>query len=638
MAMIQVISGRGTVIQGKFIIGQPSFAPLPHAPKAIQPQMITMKPSPQILGTPQHRPPNMLQQQPAIVPARPQQFDASKKIGSPKLGQPPTIQRQATPMTAVLPRPAPPLLGQPNAIQRQSVQTANAQNIAHRQRQPAPHLGQPIHGPQITIQQQVAKPHLGQTINSGSVHPSRVPRGHIAVQQVRAGDAFLLPVNLSNFGGGGGQPLPHPVLQKMESFFKTSFADVRVHVGPQASSIGALAFTYGSNLYFAPGHYNPHSIQGQQLLGHELTHVVQQRAGRVRNPYSSGIAVINDQSMEAEADRMGLRVSSFQMNTEANFVTQMGRSPKNAGFPATTPPVIHQTIQRTTYRYISGAWISESSSSSDTDTHPDPATYCTTNGITAAEQDRYDRNSGKYFVWGTARDTVDKRAKKKKRPKDFGKYYKDRQTTPYGTFKPRTATETRNAGLQGPHIYSHIGKRAIFELAEQMGLDFDSILGSKLAPKPRQALKMMQDQLAALSVTPKPGALHLWYNRYKEAYKLAEAGGKGWKTQLVKVMEDHPLTAYRIGQVATPAEIAGKDERAAVALDDIDTLISSDRTLGIPSGLTTVDMGFAAESWSAGDLLRQDFVFNYGLMATGRPPSPSPYAEAPMSPPHSTDW
>ena len=54
-----------------------------------------------------------------------------------------------------------------------------------------------------------------------------------------------------------GQRLPEAVQQKMESFFNTSFADVRVHVGGEAASIGALAFTIGADLYFAPGQYNP---------------------------------------------------------------------------------------------------------------------------------------------------------------------------------------------------------------------------------------------------------------------------------------------------------------------------------------------------------------------------------------------
>ena len=58
---------------------------------------------------------------------------------------------------------------------------------------------------------------------------------------------------------------------------------MRVHVGPQAERIGAIAFTIGSDIYFAPGRYQPDTVYGRQLLGHELAHVVQQRAGRARN-------------------------------------------------------------------------------------------------------------------------------------------------------------------------------------------------------------------------------------------------------------------------------------------------------------------------------------------------------------------
>jgi len=114
-------------------------------------------------------------------------------------------------------------------------------------------------------------------------------------------DAF--PVNLRP--KSGGWPLPKDVQAKMEKALGASFADVRVHVGPDAASIGAIAFTWGSDIHFAPGQYNPHTPQGQFLLGHELTHVVQQRAGRVSNPFGSGVAVVQDHALEAEADRLG---------------------------------------------------------------------------------------------------------------------------------------------------------------------------------------------------------------------------------------------------------------------------------------------------------------------------------------------
>lgn len=98
----------------------------------------------------------------------------------------------------------------------------------------------------------------------------------------------------------------------MEAAFKTSFSDVRIHVGPHAASIGAAAFTHGTNIYISPAYYAPHAPQGQQILAHELAHVVQQKSGRVRNPFGSGVALVQDRVLENEADAMALRVSLRQ--------------------------------------------------------------------------------------------------------------------------------------------------------------------------------------------------------------------------------------------------------------------------------------------------------------------------------------
>jgi hypothetical protein len=109
----------------------------------------------------------------------------------------------------------------------------------------------------------------------------------------------------------GGMPLPKEALTKMESALGASFSDVRIHIGSEAASVGAIAFTWGSNIHFAPGHYNPGTPQGQELLGHELVHVLQQRAGRVTNPFGSGVAVVQDLALEAEADRLGRQASRW---------------------------------------------------------------------------------------------------------------------------------------------------------------------------------------------------------------------------------------------------------------------------------------------------------------------------------------
>ena len=118
-------------------------------------------------------------------------------------------------------------------------------------------------------------------------------------------EAFQVPLRPKT----GGQPIPDQVRAKMETAFGMDFSDVRVHVGQEASSIGAIAYTWGTNIHFAPGQYNPHTIQGQKLLGHELWHVVQQKSGRVNNPFGSGVAVVQDHALEAEADRMGVKAA-----------------------------------------------------------------------------------------------------------------------------------------------------------------------------------------------------------------------------------------------------------------------------------------------------------------------------------------
>ena len=82
--------------------------------------------------------------------------------------------------------------------------------------------------------------------------------------------------------GSGPRPLEGEDRQFFESRFKHSFADVRIHAGPQAqaSALGlhARAYTVGEDIAFAPGQYRPGTLEGRHLLAHELSHVTQQRA------------------------------------------------------------------------------------------------------------------------------------------------------------------------------------------------------------------------------------------------------------------------------------------------------------------------------------------------------------------------
>ncbi|WP_158860099.1 eCIS core domain-containing protein [Lunatibacter salilacus] len=80
----------------------------------------------------------------------------------------------------------------------------------------------------------------------------------------------------------GGQALSDEVRDFYEPRFGYDFSQVRVHTdtvaAKSAQSINALAYTNGNNVVFNNGQYAPDTESGKRLLGHELTHVVQQRA------------------------------------------------------------------------------------------------------------------------------------------------------------------------------------------------------------------------------------------------------------------------------------------------------------------------------------------------------------------------
>lgn len=96
---------------------------------------------------------------------------------------------------------------------------------------------------------------------------------------------------------GSGQPLSRGIRAPMEQAFGADFDGVRVHTGAESDllnrSIQARAFTTGQDVFFRQGAYDPGSRGGQELLAHELTHVVQQTGERVQQTVqTAGMRVI----------------------------------------------------------------------------------------------------------------------------------------------------------------------------------------------------------------------------------------------------------------------------------------------------------------------------------------------------------
>jgi hypothetical protein len=100
-----------------------------------------------------------------------------------------------------------------------------------------------------------------------------------AAARLQTGEA---PGIVHNVLRSPGQPLDDDSRAYFEPRFGHDFSGVRVHTDGRAAesagSIGASAYTAGSNIAFAKGRYSAATSSGKRLLAHELTHVVQQRA------------------------------------------------------------------------------------------------------------------------------------------------------------------------------------------------------------------------------------------------------------------------------------------------------------------------------------------------------------------------
>ena len=102
---------------------------------------------------------------------------------------------------------------------------------------------------------------------------------------------------------GSGTTLDSGVRDRMGPALGDSLDDVRVHHDDHADtlarSVSARAFTTGSDVYFAKGEYRPGSGDGDKLLAHALTHVVQQRGAPTSGPLT--VSKPGD-ALENEAD------------------------------------------------------------------------------------------------------------------------------------------------------------------------------------------------------------------------------------------------------------------------------------------------------------------------------------------------
>jgi hypothetical protein len=87
---------------------------------------------------------------------------------------------------------------------------------------------------------------------------------------------------------GDGAPLSGEVRSRLEPILGPGIGQARIHTGAEsaasAKGFGARAYTVGNDVHFGAGEYKPGTREGDRLLAHELTHVVQGGGAISRKP------------------------------------------------------------------------------------------------------------------------------------------------------------------------------------------------------------------------------------------------------------------------------------------------------------------------------------------------------------------
>jgi len=120
---------------------------------------------------------------------------------------------------------------------------------------------------------------------------------------------------------GSGSKLDSGIAEKAGGSMGQDFSGVNVHTDSQSDTLnrelGAKAFTTGNDIFFQSGAYDPGSSDGQRLISHELTHVVQQGGSGAPVQGKMSVNDPND-SYEAEADK----VADMVMNSPDEATVQ----------------------------------------------------------------------------------------------------------------------------------------------------------------------------------------------------------------------------------------------------------------------------------------------------------------------------
>lgn len=120
---------------------------------------------------------------------------------------------------------------------------------------------------------------------------------------------------------GGGAALSAQQRARFEARLGADLSDVRVHTGAAsagaAAGMQARAFTVGNDVHFNAGEFAPGSKEGDRLLAHELTHVVQAKNAGVQRKPDAAVAGGGPGSLDGAAGQISQPVEPAEKEADA---------------------------------------------------------------------------------------------------------------------------------------------------------------------------------------------------------------------------------------------------------------------------------------------------------------------------------
>lgn len=253
--------------------------------------------------------------------------------------------------------------------------------------------------------------------------------------------------------------VPEPVRQILRETVGEPPAHVTVHEGGTAAemtdSVNAEAFTRDGQIYFA-GDAPVDSPRGQQLLAHELTHVIQQqgRAGSMPGEHT-------DEGQDLE--RAARQVEDHMVNGRGRSARAVVRAPKSKGDePA---PLHHRNaaMDAPSMRGSGGGAVTSSGSQSISPTGNGSSVSSASHGIDAGVQ-RKEREPSRGVLDGIG-DTASK-AWSKSRESLLGQFEQEFSGPPKSNKEPDS--RARQLERQAADLYPYLRRRLRAELVRDL--------------------------------------------------------------------------------------------------------------------------------------------------------------------------